>query len=106
MSPAIWGLMTALGWGGADFIARFVGRALGHQVALFGMLTVGSVLLPLVVWQAGLELVWEPSGWWLLLLPVSMALVHYFAIRHEEAYLEAKFGAAYRDYRQRVRRWI
>lgn len=68
MNPAIWGLMTALSWGGADFIARFVGRALGHHVALFGMLSVGSVLLPLVLWQAGVSLVWEPRGWWLLLL--------------------------------------
>ena len=28
------------------------------------------------------------------------------AIRHEEAYLERKFGAAYTDYKARVRRWL
>ena len=67
MNPAAFGLLTALGWGGADFIARFTGRAMGHHVALLGMLAVGSVVLPLVAWQAGVELVWQPQGWWLLL---------------------------------------
>ena len=68
MSPAIWGLLTAFGWGGADFIARFVGRALGHHVALLGMLLVGSLLLPLIAWQTGTTWVWTWDGWWLLLL--------------------------------------
>ena len=67
MNPAIWGLMTAFGWGGADFIARFTGRAMGPRVALFGMLVVGSLVLPLVLWATGLPLVWRPQGWWLLL---------------------------------------
>ncbi len=67
MNPAILGLMTALGWGGADFIARFTGRAMGPRVALFGMLLVGSLILPLVLWVSGGPLVWDPGGWWLLL---------------------------------------
>ncbi|MCH8925985.1 MAG: EamA family transporter [Proteobacteria bacterium] len=68
MNPALWGLMTALGWGGADFIARFTGRALGHRSALFGMLGVSAVVLTLIVWLGGLPLVWDPSGWWLVAL--------------------------------------
>ncbi len=60
--------MTALGWGGADFIARFTGQALGHRLALFAMLTVGSLLLGLFVWLAGLPLAWRQEGLWLLLL--------------------------------------
>jgi drug/metabolite transporter (DMT)-like permease len=68
MNPALWGLLCALGWGGADFIARFTGRAMGHEAALLGMLSVGAVVLTLLVWASGLPLVWEPSGWWLLLL--------------------------------------
>ena len=67
MNPAVFGLLTALGWGGADFIARFTGRAMGHHVALLGMLAVGSVVLPLIAWQAGVTLVWHSEGWWLLL---------------------------------------
>ena len=68
MNPAVWGLMTALGWGGADFIARFIGRALGHHMALLGMLLVGSLVLPLVAWQAGIAIRWQWDGAWLLLL--------------------------------------
>ncbi|MFC4351709.1 methyltransferase family protein [Fodinicurvata halophila] len=41
----------------------------------------------------------------LFLLPL-LVLLHYGVIRREERYLERKFGAAYRSYRQRVRRWI
>jgi drug/metabolite transporter (DMT)-like permease len=58
--------MTALGWGSADFIARFTGRALGHEVALLGMLSVGAVVLSLLVWASGTPLVWHPAGLWLL----------------------------------------
>ena len=68
MNPALWGLATALGWGSADFIARFTGRALGHRSALLGMLGVSAVVLTLIVWLGGLPLVWDPSGWWLVAL--------------------------------------
>ncbi|MFP5353383.1 MAG: methyltransferase family protein, partial [Actinomycetota bacterium] len=44
--------------------------------------------------------------WALALLPVVVAIVDRFVIRREEAYLDRKFGAAYRDYRASVRRWI
>jgi protein-S-isoprenylcysteine O-methyltransferase Ste14 len=46
------------------------------------------------------------SGWCLLLLPVSLSLVHYFAIRPEERYLTRKFGDEYNRYRSQVRRWL
>jgi drug/metabolite transporter (DMT)-like permease len=65
---ALWGLTTALCWGSADFIARFTGRALGHQVAVFGMLSVGAVVMTLMVWIAGVPLVWTADGWWLIVL--------------------------------------
>ncbi len=68
MNPALWGLATALGWGSADFIARFTGRAMGHQTALLGMLGVSAVVFSLVVWQGAQPLVWDPSGWWLVAL--------------------------------------
>ncbi|MEE9210461.1 MAG: hypothetical protein V3U23_08400, partial [Kiloniellales bacterium] len=72
MNPALWGLATALSWGSADFIARFTGRALGHQTALLGMLGVSAVILSLIFWQAdapaGVPFVRDPSGWWLILL--------------------------------------
>ena len=45
-------------------------------------------------------------GWVVLLVPVSMATVHWTAIRHEERYLGNKFGEAYAQYRRSVRRWL
>ena len=41
-----------------------------------------------------------------ILLVPCLAVMHWGVIRREEAYLEAKFGQAYRDYKQRVRRWL
>jgi len=46
------------------------------------------------------------SGWIVLLVPVSLAVVYATAVRHEEAYLERKFGEPYLSYKRRVRRWI
>ena len=68
MNPALWGLATALGWGSADFIARFTGRALGHQTALLGMLGASAVILSLIFWHSEVPFVRDPSGWWLILL--------------------------------------
>jgi len=46
------------------------------------------------------------SVWGLGLLVVLALVLHFGVIRREEPYLEAKFGDTYRNYRQRVRRWI
>lgn len=44
---------------------------------------------------------------WILVLTVPLAiLIHYGVVAREEAYLERRFGDAYLDYRQRVRRWL
>ena len=42
----------------------------------------------------------------LLFLPVVLVTVYVIAVRHEEAYLEQKFGATYTAYRDSVRRWL
>jgi len=44
--------------------------------------------------------------WILILTPVCGWLIFLLAIRHEEVYLEEKFGDSYRAYKNRVRRWI
>lgn len=59
----------------------------------------------LVALDIGLSLLW-PSFWALVLVPVGVALLWWGAIRPEERYLSAKFGAEYADYRRRVRRWL
>ncbi|HEX9163121.1 MAG TPA: isoprenylcysteine carboxylmethyltransferase family protein [Thermoanaerobaculia bacterium] len=42
----------------------------------------------------------------LILLPITIAVLQLFVIRREEAYLERRFGDAYRAYRANVRRWL
>jgi protein-S-isoprenylcysteine O-methyltransferase Ste14 len=44
--------------------------------------------------------------WILLLTPVCGWVLQRLVIVHEEEYLERKFGARYRDYKRRVRRWL
>ncbi len=64
---------------------------------------------PMYVGMAAIQLgigIGAQNGWILLLLPVVLAIVYASAIRHEEAYLERKFGAAYLDYKRSVRRWL
>jgi protein-S-isoprenylcysteine O-methyltransferase Ste14 len=46
------------------------------------------------------------AGLPLVMLPGVVALVDQGVVRREEAFLEERFGAAYRDYRARVRRWL
>lgn len=46
------------------------------------------------------------SLWALLLLPVVLSIIQRRVIEREEVFLERRFGAAYRDYRTRVRRWL
>ena len=54
---------------------------------------------------AGLGLL-AGSGWVLLALVPALLLVRYAVIAREERYLEEKFGAEYRSFRSRVRRWL
>ena len=44
--------------------------------------------------------------WSLALLPAVFAVTHYGIVLREEAFLERKFGTAYKQYQSRVRRWL
>ncbi|MBW2425998.1 MAG: isoprenylcysteine carboxylmethyltransferase family protein [Deltaproteobacteria bacterium] len=55
--------------------------------------------------QAGIGLSLA-NPWVVGLVPISWLIIYTVAIRHEEAYLEAKFGSAYTDYKRSVRRWL
>lgn len=46
------------------------------------------------------------EAWVFVLAPVCGYVIYLTAIRHEEVYLEEKFGDSYREYRKSVRRWI
>lgn len=55
--------------------------------------------------QTAIAIGWA-NGWILALVPVVLATVQATAIRHEEAYLERKFGETYLAYKRSVRRWL
>jgi protein-S-isoprenylcysteine O-methyltransferase Ste14 len=46
------------------------------------------------------------NGWVLLLGSVLFAYLQFSVINREETYLTRRFGQAYTDYQQRVRRWF
>ncbi len=46
------------------------------------------------------------NGWILALVPPVLVVVYASAIRHEERYLERKFGETYLEYKRSVRRWL
>jgi protein-S-isoprenylcysteine O-methyltransferase Ste14 len=46
------------------------------------------------------------SPWALILALPLVIILRYGVVAREEAYLERRFGAAYRDYKARVRRWL
>jgi drug/metabolite transporter (DMT)-like permease len=68
MNAVIGGVVAALAWGSADFVARFTGGAVGHVRALFGMLTASAVVLSGVVYVMDLPIADTSRGWWLVLL--------------------------------------
>jgi protein-S-isoprenylcysteine O-methyltransferase Ste14 len=44
---------------------------------------------------------------WVLILALPLVIIlRYGVVAREEAYLEGRFGDAYRDYKARVRRWL
>ena len=50
--------------------------------------------------------VWLNNLWILLLTIPSVIVITFYAIAKEEHYLEKLFGQKYRNYKQRVRRWL
>ena len=68
-------------------------------------ITRNPMYVGLALLQAGIGIGWA-NGWVVVLVPVVLAVVYATAVRHEEAYLEEKFGDAYLSYKRSVRRWI
>src|SRR5262245_33122244 len=63
------------------------------------------IYLAFSILQLGIA-VWVNSWWLVATLAGAIALVQYVVIPREEQYLEARFGAEYRDYNAPVRRWL
>ncbi len=63
MPPALWGTLTALGWGTGDFLSRFTGGRLGITTAMAGVMSSSFLLLSLYAWSEGLILRFPGQGW-------------------------------------------
>jgi protein-S-isoprenylcysteine O-methyltransferase Ste14 len=63
---------------------------------MYLQMVLGCIGLAVLLWNL----------WILILTPLCALALHVGAVLPEEAYLERKFGDAYRDYKKRVRRWI
>ena len=61
--------------------------------------------LGMALTYAGIAIV-ANAPWALVPLPAAIAIIDRGVIAREERYLERKFGAPYRDYKERVRRWL
>lgn len=61
--------------------------------------------LAVVLLYFGLSLLFA-AAWPLMVLVPALIVLHVAVIFREEAYLERRFGDAYRQYRARVRRWF
>lgn len=67
--------------------------------------TRNPMYLGLTAFQLGIGIA-AANAWIALLSPLSLLIVHYLAVRPEEAYLTEKFGNAYLDYARSVRRYL
>jgi protein-S-isoprenylcysteine O-methyltransferase Ste14 len=67
--------------------------------------TRNPIYLGLFLIHGGIGLAARSPGILVLLLPLAVTM-RYGVVAREEAYLEKRFGDAYRDYKARVRRWL
>jgi protein-S-isoprenylcysteine O-methyltransferase Ste14 len=63
------------------------------------------IYLGMLIFYLGIGVLLRGAWIMLMFLPLA-ATLRYIVIAREEAYLERRFGEAYRDYRARVRRWL
>ncbi len=67
--------------------------------------TRNPIYLGMMLSLVGLALAFD-SLWSLMALVLFFLVIRYGVVAREEAYLERKFGEAYRSYRARVWRWL
>jgi len=67
--------------------------------------TRNPVYVGMLVGLAGLAVAFD-TLWLLVTLVPFFAIIRFGVVAREEAYLDRKFGDAYRSYRARVRRWL
>ena len=67
--------------------------------------TRNPIYLGLFLLYGGIGVAARSPGTLILTLPLALT-IRYGVVAREEAYLERRFGDAYRDYKARVRRWL
>jgi protein-S-isoprenylcysteine O-methyltransferase Ste14 len=67
--------------------------------------TRNPIYIGFVIFYFGLAIMLT-SAWMLVLLIPVLIILQRGVVEREEAYLQAKFGAAYRKYQARVPRWL
>ncbi len=99
MDPVALGLGTALCWGIADFVARFVGRAVGALTALAAVTVAGAVELSLYYAVDGRALpgLAAASGWaWAAAAATMLALLMFYeALRRAPVVMVAPLVGSY-----------
>lgn len=66
--------------------------------------TRNPIYIGMFLGQTGLAIGFD-NLWMLAMLVPFYLVIRYGVITREEAYLDRKFGAVYRDYKSRIRRW-
>jgi protein-S-isoprenylcysteine O-methyltransferase Ste14 len=114
----------ALGWGGGLFglgVALAVSaivtiRKAGTQFDFYKPTTAivengpyrftrNPIYLGMLLGRIGVAIGFD-NLWVLAMLVPFYFVIRHGVVAHEEAYLERKFGAVYRGYKSRVRRWL
>jgi uncharacterized membrane protein len=62
VNAALWGCLSALSLGCADFMGRFSTRAMSAAASYGAVLLVGAVAMSIWVMVDGVPLVWSPAG--------------------------------------------
>ena len=67
--------------------------------------TRNPMYLSMVMFNFGFAIIFS-EAWILAFMPILVLVLYHTAIKHEEAYLEEKFGESFLAYKRSVRRWI
>ena len=106
------GVLAVALTGGAIALFRRTHQALEPWKTTPEILAVGVYSFTRNPMYLGLALLQASIGlgcdrvWIVALIPLSLTVVFYIAVRPEEVYLAGKFGETYVRYRNGVRRWI
>jgi protein-S-isoprenylcysteine O-methyltransferase Ste14 len=102
LALVVWGIITLRRAGTTVLPNQRAGRLVTEGAFAFrrNPIYMGDVLIFLAFAEV------THNIWFALLAPVLALALYALAIRPEEQHLEARFGEAYLDYKERTRRWF